>query len=114
MVLEQGEIIHVMIRRNFEDDLRRHFAGEVVETEGILARIEGYAFVLDTGSNKYIRLPDKRIRLVGLADPNNIINILPAEAVLSNIVYTRSKEGRLVVTDNESFSLDINEFGKSS
>ncbi len=30
MVLAQGEKVHVILRRNFEGDLRRHFVGEII------------------------------------------------------------------------------------
>lgn len=30
MILEPGEKVHVIVGRNFEADLRRHFVGEVV------------------------------------------------------------------------------------
>ncbi len=111
MVLQKGEKIHIIIRRRFEDDLRRHFIGEVLEVDGILVRTEGYVFVFDTVINQYIRRKDKRIRIVGLADSGNIINVLPANADLKNTKYVENKEQRLVVTDEKTFELDINEFG---
>ena len=111
MVVQQGEKIHIIIRRRFEDDLRRHFIGEVIEADGVLARIEGYVFVFDTAVNQYIQRKDKRIRIVGLADSGNIVNVLPADADLQNTKYIENKEQRLVVTDQKTFELDINEFG---
>ena len=111
MVMQQGEKIHVIIRRRFEDDLRRHFIGEVLEVDGLLARIEGYVFIFDTIINQYIRRTDKRTRIVGLADSGNIINILPTNADLQNTKYVENKEERLVVTDGKTFEMDINEFG---
>ena len=111
MVLEQGNKVHIMVRRQFEKDLRRHFVGEVLEVTGLLARVEGYAFVLETPSNQYVRRPDKRVRIIGLADSGNIIIVLPPEANLEQVKYVRSKDNHLTVTDGKSFALDINEFG---
>lgn len=111
MILEQGEKVHVIVRRMFERDLRRHFVGNVLEVSGDLARVEGYVFVLDSRTNQYTRRPSKRIRLIGLTDPGNIINVLPPGADLERIRYIQSQEKRLVVTDGETFNLDINEFG---
>ena len=111
MVLELGEKIHVIIRRNFEGDLRRHFIGEVIAASGILVRLAGYAFVLDSTTGKYIRCPEKRIRIISLAESGYVINVLPANAEIQNAQYTKTQENRLVVSDGKTFSLDINEFG---
>jgi hypothetical protein len=111
MILKTGEKIHVITRRNFEGDIRRHFIGEVIEASGSLARVAGYAFILDNMTNHYERRPDKRMRIISLADAGNIINILPENADIENARYTQSKESKMVVTDSKSFSLDINEFG---
>ena len=111
MVIEKGEKVHLIMRRLFETDLRRHFIGEVLQVSGDLVRAKGYVFVLDRVTNQYIRRPEKRIRLIGLSDPLNIINVLPPNADVEEAIYTRSKDGKLIVTDGEAFSLDINEFG---
>jgi hypothetical protein len=111
MVLERGEKIHLMVRRLFEKDLRRHFVGEVTEVNGHLARAEGYVYVLDNVTGQYNRRPTKRIRLIGLADPGNIINVLPPGADLEHVKYIESQEGALAVTDDKTFTLEVNEFG---
>lgn len=113
MIIEQGEKVHVIARRSFETDLRRHFVGEVVEAEGVLLRAEGYTYVLDTGTNRYIRRPEKRIRILSLTDALNIINVLPADTALEQVKYEISSDGRMIVTDGNVFQLDINEFGIS-
>lgn len=114
MIIKPGEKIHVIIRRRFENDLRRHFIGNVIETDGILTRAEGYTFVLDTITNQYVRRIDKRTRIIGLSDAGNIINILPANADLESAKYHLNSDHRLIVTDEKTFALDINEFGMSS
>jgi hypothetical protein len=42
-VIEAGDKLHIITRRNFVDDLRRHFAGSVVAVSGGLIRLQGYA-----------------------------------------------------------------------
>ncbi len=111
MILEQGEKVHVMVRRAFERDLRRHFIGKVIDVSGVLARMEGHVYVHDAAANQYIRRPDRRIRVFSLADAGNIINILPQEADLEQAKYTQVQGKKLVVTDGRTFTLDINEFG---
>jgi hypothetical protein len=115
MVLRKGEKIHVMVRRSFESDVRRHFAGTVVtDTEGDVVRIEGYAFVWDAGVNRYAKRPELRTRTFSLIDGRNIINVIPSNIDINKLQYTQSKEGHLVVTDGSVFQLDINEFGGRS
>jgi hypothetical protein len=76
-----------------------------------VARVAGYVFIFDYSANEYIRRPEKRLRIIGLADSGNIINLLPVPADIEKAEYTQSRENKLVVTDNKTFTLDINEFG---
>jgi hypothetical protein len=110
MVLRPGEKVHIITRRLFENDLRRHFVGEVQASTECMARVEGYVFVFDTGTNQFVRRPERRVRVLGLADSGQIINVIPETADLENLRYEMSSQGRMVVTDGGSFSLDINEF----
>jgi hypothetical protein len=111
MILEPGEKIHVIIRRNFETDLRRHFIGEVVSAAEYAATVKGHAIVHNSVTNQYEVKPDTRIRIVSFTDARNIINIIPRHTKIENVKYTLSHGKRLVITDGESFTLDINEFG---
>lgn len=113
MILREGEKVHVMIRRRFDGDLRRHFIGLVTDVEGTLARVDGYVFVFESSLNRYHRRDDRRTRILSLSDAGNIINILPSGSDIEAAYYTASDDGHLVVTDGRAFSLDINEFGHS-
>lgn len=110
VLLKQGEKIHVITRRRFEGDLRRHFVGEVQAATDTAVRVEGYAFVFQTGNNQYVKRPEKRVRIFGLADSGNIINVIPETVDIRSVSYRLSPDNRLVVTDGKSFSLDIHEF----
>ena len=110
MLLKPGEKIHVITRRLFEGDLRRHFAGEIVAADDRAVRVKGYTFVFYPTRNEYVRRPDLRERIVVLADADNIINVIPENVNLEDLAYRPSEENRLVVTDHRSFYLDINEF----
>lgn len=112
MVLEPEDKIHVITRRNFEDDLRRHFAGQVLAVGETSVRAEGFVFVLDPNTNTFVRRKNKRIRIVSLTDAGNLINVLPASTQLEQLAYQISQEGRLIVTDGVGFQMDINEFGR--
>jgi hypothetical protein len=111
MLLEVGEKIHVMVRRRFEQDLRRHFVGEVTRVAENAVCAEGYVFVFNRVTNAFVRRTERRKRIVALTDNGNIINVIAAEVDLEKLVYDTSSGGRLIMTDHESFSLDINEFG---
>ncbi len=110
MMIAHGEKLHIIFRRRFDGDLRRHFLGEVVATEGPFARVIGHTFVFDTASNRYERRPERRVRLIGLADAGVVVNLLPPDVDLEALDY-RIVDGHLVITDGRDFRLDINEFG---
>lgn len=61
--LDVGEKLHIVTRRLFGDDLRRHFVGTCTAIDRSRARVEGYAFVFDPSRNEYQRRPERRTRL---------------------------------------------------
>jgi len=110
MVLKAGEKIHVIFRRKFEADLRRHFVGEIAESSDQTVRVDGYVYIMNVMDNCYVRVQGLRTRIISLTDAGNNINVLPKNADIEKTTYTMSKEKRLVVTDGETFTLDVNEF----
>jgi hypothetical protein len=113
MIIEPGEKIHVIIRRLFEMDLRRHFVGEIVGISESIVKVKGRAIVHNSVTNQYEIKPDIRLRILSLVDARNIINIIPREAIIEDVKYVLTDEKKLVVTDGETFTLDINEFSTS-
>jgi meiotically up-regulated gene 157 (Mug157) protein len=113
MVIDKGEKIHIVTRRNFEGDLRRHFVGEIVEAQDAVVRIEGYAFIWDRSRNEFAKKPDKRTTIIDLAESGYIVNILPNQVSIAKLIYKMSDQKHLTLTDQSSFTLDINEFGTS-
>jgi predicted RNA-binding protein with TRAM domain len=111
MIFKAKEKVHVIQKRAFETDVRRHFIGEVTEAGDSAIRVQGYAFIFDTSTNQYIRRPELRERVISLVDGALITNILPPNANIGKACYAMSKDDHLCVTDGETFSLDINEFG---
>ena len=112
-VLEIGDKLRVMTRRLFDEDIRRHFAGEVGAVSGYLVELVGYTFIFNTSINEYRKLPEIRTRIFSLGDSGHIVNKIPPEVDFSALTY-RVIEQRLVLTDNQSFSLAINEFGSKN
>jgi hypothetical protein len=111
MLLEIGEKVHVMVKRAFVGDTRRHFVGEIKKVGDNAIRVEGYAFIFDDGSNEYIRKPEIRTRIFSLIDAKILINVIPSLTVIEKVTYRLSEDDRLEATDGENFQLDINEFG---
>ena len=111
MVLLRGEKIHVVYRRLFERDLRKHFVGEVEEYENGIVRASGHIFVIeDPKENVFRRKPEKRTRIIPLNASPLYINVLPATVDLNSVRY-ESKGRDLRVTDGSDWYLDIKEFG---
>ncbi len=105
-----GDKVHVITRRAFPDDLRRHFAGEVTAVVGDLVRVAGYTFVHHSGRNEFDRRPEVRTRLFRLGEAGHIVNVLPSEVDVARLRYVLV-DNRLAVTDGAGHVLDINEFG---
>jgi hypothetical protein len=110
MVLQRGEKLHIIARRLFESEARRHLVGQVEAVSDTALRVIGYAFVLDKGRNEFVRRPEKRTRIFPLADIGLVINVLPEDLDLDAVYYGRVGE-RTVIADGESFTLDVHEFG---
>lgn len=111
MLIEKGDKIHVIFRRQFKEDLRRHFAGEVLEATEFAAKAHGYVFIFETSKNEYVRRNDPRTRIISLIDSANIVNMLPKGVEIEDLDYVLSEDNRLVVSDGKDFLMDINEFG---
>lgn len=104
-----GEIVHVIERRLFAGDVRRHFVGEIEACTDRALRVRGYLFVYDSGASAFTRKPELRIRLIPL-DNRVIVNVLPDGVPLEKIGYAHDDEGNLTLTDGGDFELDISEF----
>jgi hypothetical protein len=114
MIIDKGDKVHIVYRALYEASSRRHFLGEVVANEGALCRIEGYAFVLDRKSETYVRRPEKRTTIVDLAESGYIVNVLDRSVELGSVRYKYEQNVGLVVTDEKSLKLNINEFGSKN
>jgi hypothetical protein len=113
MVLDVGEKVHVMERRLFDTDMRRHFFGVVEAVGAGSLRATGYVFVYDPGTSGYVRADEPRTRVIPTAASGFVINVAPSGTEPSEVRYETNDRGRLVVTDGGAFTLDINEFGRS-
>ncbi len=108
MILDVGEKAHIIERRYFPEDVRRHIVGEIIRSSDNAIRVRGYVWVFDV-TKGFVRKPEVRERVLYPSD-RSTINIIPKEVDLDEVKYVVSPEG-LVVTDGKKFRLDINEFG---
>jgi len=109
-MLEAGERVHIITRRLFPEDIRRHFVGEVVTFREPLLLVAGYVFIYDPMTGGWVKRADRRTRIFAVADSGLIIHVIPRDTVLEDVVY-ETIEGQLVVTDHGSFRMNIGEFG---
>jgi hypothetical protein len=107
-VIEVGEKVHIVMRRHFKEDIRRHFAGTVTAASLGLIRAQGFTFICSPVGLECRRLPGLRIRLFGLQDSGYIVNVLPPDVAVERLHY-EAKGGALVLMDGAGYSLEVNE-----
>jgi hypothetical protein len=108
-LVHPGESVHVIERRLFSGDVRRHFVGEIEACTNGALRVTGRLFVYDSGASAFQRKAELRTRLIPL-DNRVIINILPEGISLDDVCYAHDADGNLTLTDGAAFELDISEF----
>ena len=110
-ISRRGEAVHVIERRLFAGDVRRHFIGEIEACTDRALRVRGHLFVHDSGANAFLQKPELRTRIIPL-DNRVIINVLPEGLSLEEVRYDHDSEGNLTLTNGSDFELDISEFSK--
>lgn len=108
MILEVGEKVHIVERRFFKEDARRHFIGEIVKCTEHSIRVKGYLWTFEP-MRGFNRKPELRESVIHL-DEGLTINIIPPEVNLEEIKYVSSLQKGHIATDGKSFSLDVTEF----
>jgi hypothetical protein len=108
MILDIGEKVHIIDKRQYKEDVRHHFIGEVVRATDNSIRVFGYVWSCEAMKGFY-RKPEKRERVVTLYE-GLIINIIPPEVNLEEIKYVSSLQKGHFVTDGKKYVMDITEF----
>lgn len=109
-VLNVRDKVHIVTRRSFPQEVRRHFVGEIVAATDSAIRAEGYVFIFDEGRNAFSRKVERRTRIFGFTASDFIINVIPTTTDLEAVTYRVNEQGSTVCTDGKNFSLDVNEF----
>ena len=110
MILEYQEKVHVVMRRNFQEDLRRHFIGEVQRVCDDLVRVKGYMFVYDSTIGEFVKRPNIRIQIFSMSDAGNMLAVLPDATDPEQVIYKLTENHICVLTDEVNFTIDVNEF----
>jgi hypothetical protein len=111
MILNPGEKIHVVHRRLFEKDTRKHFVGEVEAYENGVVRAIGHVFVIENPvENIFRKKSELRSRIISISAGNVFVNVLPPEVELEQIRYENNARG-LRISDGSEWHLDLKEFG---
>ncbi|HYV26022.1 MAG TPA: hypothetical protein VFA77_00680 [Candidatus Eisenbacteria bacterium] len=109
MILQPGEKLHVIHRRYFEKESRRHFVGIVEAYEGGVARVTGNVFTVDRTKFAFVRRPEMRTRIISLVSGDVLVNVIPPSVDLDKVVYKQEKKS-VRVTDGSDWHLDLSEF----
>lgn len=109
-ILRSGEKIHVVHRRQIENEPHRHFVGVVDNYDGGVIRMTGNLYVVDKSTFQFVRRPEIRTRVVSLVSGDIIVNVIPESVDLDNIVYKLEGAG-VRVSDGTDWHLDLSEVG---
>jgi hypothetical protein len=108
-VFKIGEKIHVVEKRMFADDVRRHFIGEIIASSENAIRLKGYVWVYNSTQAKFFRRQELRERILILGD-RLIINIIPKDSDIKEFVYNTDNTKKMFITNNKGYSLELSEF----
>ena len=97
MMLESGDTVLIAHRRLFEGDAARFFIGRTIACEGPLFKAEGYSFTRDLSNGHIIKKEEKRIKVLSLSSPGQIVYQLPGDIELESIdIVSRNADAILV------------------
>lgn len=108
-VFNIGEKIHVVEKRIFTDDVRRHFIGEITAIADHAIRLKGYVWVYNATQAKFVRRQELRERVLILGD-RLIINILPQDSDIRDFVYNTDNMRRMYITNGKGYTIELTEF----
>lgn len=108
-LLEPGEKVHVIERRAFDGDVRRHFVGEVEAASETAIRAVGYTFVCNTMTGNFDRREPARTRIIPLIAAGVVVYVIPRDIDPRSVRYEWAPGNRLVVRAG-SWEVFLDEF----
>jgi hypothetical protein len=109
MVIDEGEVVHIMERRSFDGDVRRHFAGRVDRVDGELIRLTGFVYGFHPGLRRFELRNQVRTRVCSMSDSRLTINVLPATVDPVKLRYQFRDDESLFVSQGD-WEMDLTEF----
>jgi hypothetical protein len=109
-ILNPGEKVHLIHRRQLEKEPHRHFIGVVDAYENGVVRVTGHVYTVDTTTFRFFRRPEARTRIISAISGDVLVNVLPPSVDLEKISYKQEKKG-LRISDGSGWHLDISESG---
>lgn len=111
-LLKPGEKLHVIERRTFDGDARRHFVGEVESVTDVAVRVTGYTFVCNPMTGNFDRREPVRTRIIPLAASGVVVYVIPEDIEVAAVRYEWAAGNRLVVRAGR-WELFLDEFASS-
>jgi len=108
MMFESGDTVLVSHRRMYESDEARFFLGRAIACEGPLVKIEGFTFVRDLSNGHIVKKPEKRIKVISLNSPGQLVYQLP-DSVDVEMVEIDSRHGEAVLVDGYEKVMNLSE-----
>ena len=69
------------MRRKYDGQLQRHFAGQVDAVDGATVRATGYVFIYDDDKAQYVKKESQRTTILDLAESGYIVNFIPSNSI---------------------------------
>lgn len=107
-MLRPDEFVHVVERRVFQGDSRRHFIGRIETAADRAIRVRGYLFAYDSGLRAFVRKPEVRTRIIAL-DDSVIVNVLWPSLDPDHVRHRHDSDD-LPTTGDGGIDLDFGEF----
>jgi hypothetical protein len=111
-LLRQGEKLHVIERRAFDGDARRHFVGEVEAANDVAVRVRGYTFVCNPMTGNFDRREPLRTRIIPLSAAGVVVYVIPEDIEIEAVRYEWEAGNRLVVRAGH-WELSLDEFASA-
>ena len=111
-LLNPGEKVHVIERRLFDGDARRHFVGEVDAATDVAVRVTGYTFVCNPMTGNFDRREPARTRIIPLGASGVVVYVIPEQIEIEQVRYEWGMGNRLVVRSGR-WEVYIDEFASA-
>src|SRR5437016_2268846 len=108
MLLKKGDKILVAYRRLFENDEARFFVGQVDEYEAGVVKVTGNSYAPDIIVGLMIEKAEERTKILAVSSGTLLVYLLPEAVALDRVKFV-IKDGRLSLSDDNNFTMNLAE-----